>query len=145
MSDSQATMHRVLVVEDNTELLEFLQTALPKLGQFTVTCAPDGIAGLEAAITWQPHCMVIDVKMPGLDGYQLVRALRGDPTTADTPLVILTALAQERDKFTGLASGVDIYLTKPVVLPDLINAIQQAIHLSAQERAARLADLAREV
>jgi CheY-like chemotaxis protein len=136
------TSFTLLVVEDNVDLLDFLQMSLPKLGPFTVTCAADGIIGLEQAFALNPDCMVIDVKMPGLDGYQLVRALRGDQATADIPLIILTAMAQEQDQFIGLASGADIYLTKPVVLPVLVAAIHQALHLSMDERTARFTQLA---
>ncbi len=136
--------HTILIVEDNPDLLEFLQMTLPHLGNYRVVCASDGIAGLEQAIAFRPSCMVIDVKMPGLDGYQLVRTLRGDRETADIPLVILTAMAQERDQFTGMAAGADVYLTKPVILPNLIAAIQEAIRLGANDRADRYAEFAQE-
>jgi CheY-like chemotaxis protein len=80
--------------------------------------------------------------MPGLDGYQLVRALRGDPETADIPLVILTAVAQDKGQLSGLAAGADQYLTKPVSPQSLIAAIQQAMTLGQQERMRRLRVLA---
>jgi CheY-like chemotaxis protein len=88
--------------------------------------------------------MVIDVKMPGLDGYQLVRAIRGDPETAGTPLVILTAMIQDSNRFAGIAAGVDCYLTKPVKPQDLVGAIQQAIARSESERRPQLRELVKE-
>jgi CheY-like chemotaxis protein len=125
---------RVLIVEDNSDLLDLLLQALPALGPFQVTGAPDGLAGLLTFEEIHPDCVVVDVRMPELNGYQFVRALRGDPQTAATPLIILTALTQDRDRFVGLASGVDLFLTKPVLPFDLAQAILQVIARSQEER-----------
>ncbi len=124
----------VLLVEDNTELLELLMLSLPALGPFRVFGAPDGVAGLMQFSELHPDCAVIDVRMPELNGYQLVRILRGDPETAATPLIILTALTQERDQFAGLASGADLFLTKPVLPSDLAQAIEQVMARTSAER-----------
>src|SRR5262249_10146746 len=85
----------VLIVDDNEELLGSLAFALQRLGGFRVALATDGADGLEKAVALRPHCMVIDVKMPEIDGLKLVRALRGDPETAGIPLIILSALVQD--------------------------------------------------
>ena len=77
-------------------------------------------------------------------GFQLVRTLRGDPDTADIPLIILTAVPQEQGNFAGMASGADYYLTKPVTIASLVTAIQHAITTSNAERALRLQRLATE-
>ena len=127
----------VLIVEDNTELLDLLLLALPRLGGFNVVGATDGVAGLEQFYEQRPQCVVIDVKMPELNGYQLVRLLRGDPETAPTPLIILTALAQDKDQFAGLAAGADLYLIKPVSPVDLAAAINQVIAISEADRLQR--------
>lgn len=110
--NGSAELPTVLIVEDNPDLLDLLLLALPRLGPFKVVGVSDGIAGLEKCYEVCPQCMVIDIKMPGLDGYQLVRALRGDPDTASIPLIILTALAQEKEQFAGLAAGADFYIPK---------------------------------
>jgi len=132
----------LLLVDDNPDLLDMLTLALRTLGGFTIVRATDGVSGLEQAIAVRPACAVIDVLMPGLNGVQLVRALRGDPATADIPLVILTAMAQEKDLFAGLAAGADQYLTKPATPQAIIVAIQQAIALTRAERLRRLQQLA---
>jgi len=128
---------RVLLVDDNITLLQTLQLALEVLGPFTVACASNGIEGLERYFEVLPHCVVIDVKMPGLDGYQLVRALRGDPASADTPLIILSALGREKEQLAGLLSGADMYLIKPVPPQELVAAIQRAVALSTSDRQQR--------
>lgn len=128
------TTARILVVEDDPDLREFLLRVLPFYGDFQVVAAHDGVAGLEAYYDQRPDCLVIDVRMPEMDGYQLVRALRGDPDSLGTPLIILTALAQDRDVFVGYASGADRYLQKPVKPKELAEAIREAITLSDAER-----------
>lgn len=143
MTTPQPT-YTVLIVEDNVELLDILSRSLQRIGHFHVVGATNGIDGLERYYEVKPDCMVIDVKMPGLNGYQLVRALRGDPSTAQTPLIILTALIQDKDRYTGVASGADLYLTKPITPQDLAQAIQRAIQTSEQERLQRLQTLADE-
>lgn len=128
----------VLIVDDNHDLLLLITEALTLLGSYTVITADNGDDGLARAIELRPDCVVIDVRMPGLDGYQLVRALRGDPQTAALPLVILTALTQDHYRFAGLLSGADRYLTKPIKPDELVTAIQESIHLSEAERTARM-------
>lgn len=134
--------HTVLIVDDNPELLEFITDALRELGDYTVVTAGDGVEALHCFETSRPDCLVVDVRMPRLNGYQLVRALRGDPASAATPLVMLSAMAQDRDQLAGLLAGADQYLLKPVDPLALVAAIERAIHLSADERTARLLRLA---
>src|SRR5712691_10356197 len=120
MTIPSGTGYRVLISDDNRDLLDLITQSLTLLGDYTVVTADNGADGLSLVMELRPDCAVIDVKMPGLDGYQLVRALRGDPETAGTPLVILTALVQESNRFAGMAAGVDCYLTKPVKPQDLV-------------------------
>jgi hypothetical protein len=134
----------VLLVDDNVDLLELLTNSLRYIGGFRILNALDGATGLELAISERPDCVVIDVMMPGIDGFQLAHALRGDPETAEIPLVMLTALAQEENRLAGLLSGADRYLVKPVRIPDLIEVIQAAIATSRAEREHTLRELAEE-
>ncbi len=132
----------VLVVDDNVQLLSFITDTLTELGNYRVVVADDGIKGLERCCELHPDCMLVDVKMPGLDGYQLVKALRGDPATADVPLIILSALAQETDQLVGMLAGADQYLLKPVDPLELVAAIERTIQVSAEERRRRQRELA---
>src|SRR5690349_5735583 len=106
--------YKVLIVDDNPNLLSIITDSLLELGNFQVVTAADGAEGLAAFYAEHPVCRVIGVKTPGLAGFQLVRAIRGDPETACTPLIILTALVQDITRFTGKAARVDCYLPKPV-------------------------------
>ena len=131
---------RVLLVDDNLELLEAVRFAL--LDEYrieTATSAEEALERIEQmALGGLPDCMVIDVKMPGLNGVQLVRILRGDPTTAQIPLIILSAFVQGEDILRGQLAGVDRYLAKPFDLQILIDAIQEAARLTSAQRLARL-------
>jgi len=138
---SARTGHTILVIDDNRQLLDLITDSLTLLGDYTVVTAENGAEGLARAVEARPDCAIIDVKMPGLDGYQLVRALRGDPATASIPLIILTALVQDHYRFAGLLAGADRYLTKPIKPPDLVLAIHAAIELSEGERLRRTQDL----
>lgn len=130
----------ILLVDDNPAILTMLTFGLAD--EFTIFTATDGAAGLQAVEDAHPHCVVVDIKMPNLDGFQFIRALRGDPATLHIPLIILTALHQDMGELAGMASGADRYLTKPVVPSELIPAIYSAIAISDERRMARLRALA---
>lgn len=141
MSTSPEPTYTVLLVDDNLDLLRALQFALEELSGFHVICANDGIEGLERFYDLRPDCVVIDVKMPGMTGYQLMRAFRGDSDSLETPLIMLTALAQDKDQFAGLAVGADVYLTKPVKPQVLAETIHRVIAEGPQERIRRFQEL----
>jgi DNA-binding response OmpR family regulator len=134
MAEAETTGATVLVVDDDPDLLQALTDALELLGNYRVVSATDGIQALERFYETRPDCLIIDVKMPGLDGYQLVRALRGDSDSASTPLIILSALAQEQNQFAGLALGADEYLVKLAPIYEVVAAVQRVISISAAER-----------
>ncbi|HEV2238533.1 MAG TPA: response regulator [Ktedonobacterales bacterium] len=133
-----AERYRILIVDDNHDLLALITESLALLGDYEVETVDNGAEGLKRAVELRPDCVIIDIRMPGLDGYQLVRALRGDAQTASLPLVILTALTQEYQRFAGLLAGADHYLTKPIKPSDLVAAIEETIRLSQEERKQRL-------
>lgn len=141
-AQTDETARRVLVVDDDPALLTALTDGLELVGGYEVISACDGATGLERFFTAQPDCVVVDVRMPGLNGYQFVRALRGDPETAQTPIIVLSALVQDREQLAGLLTGADAYLTKPVKIVDLVLTIDKAVRLTAEERARRARDLA---
>ncbi len=122
-------MKKVLVIDDNPTIVELIKYAVNLQGAYDVVVAYDGVQGLERVYAEQPDCVIIDVKMPRLDGYQLARCLRGDPRTLNVPLIILSAMTREQDQMTGYLSGVDEYLTKPFKPSALNAAIERVIRL----------------
>jgi len=134
---STHTTRRVLVIDDDPALVALLTDSLQMLGRFDVASASDGATGLQRYFELAPDCVVVDIRMPGLNGYQFIRALRGDPDTAQTPIVVLSALVQDRDALAGLLSGADAYLFKPVTIADLLRTIDESIHLSEEQRSLR--------
>jgi two-component system alkaline phosphatase synthesis response regulator PhoP len=133
-----------LLVDDNPDLLESIRFAISTLGDgdLRVETATDGAHGLERVYELHPDCVVVDVKMPNMNGYQMVLALRGDPETASIPLVLLSALVQDHDQAAGMLAGADQYLTKPTPPRKILEAIYRCIRLTEQERQQRLENLA---
>lgn len=108
-----ARRRRVLIVEDNADARESLQVLL-RLAGHEVEAAEDGPSGLKKVETFRPDVALIDLGLPGMDGYDLVRALRKLPQTQATRFIALTAYGQTADRRRALAAGFDVHLTKPV-------------------------------
>jgi signal transduction histidine kinase/ligand-binding sensor domain-containing protein/DNA-binding response OmpR family regulator len=117
----------ILVVEDNAELRKFIRMHLRD--RFRVLEAADGLQGLELARRDLPDLVLSDVMMPGLDGYALCRALKGDPETDFIPVILLTARAATEDRLAGLRGEADAYLTKPFQVEELTVQIDNLIAL----------------
>ena len=136
--------YTILLIDDDRGLLPSLAAMLRTLTDYTVETAENGAAGLERFFEVHPHCVVVDVKMPELDGYQFARAIRGDPASAATPIIFFSAMAQKMDRLIGLAAGGDHYLIKPVKPLLLLEAIRAAIAIGEEERQRRLQQLAQD-
>jgi DNA-binding response OmpR family regulator len=130
---------KVLVVDDNPMIVELIKHSITSHAQaYEVIMAYDGEEGLTRFYEERPDCVIIDVKMPGLDGYQLVRCLRGDPTSADVPIIILSAMIREADQLQGWYSGADEYITKPFKPAALFAALERVMHLTLEQRLERM-------
>jgi CheY-like chemotaxis protein/MinD-like ATPase involved in chromosome partitioning or flagellar assembly len=104
---------KILIVDDDNDTLGFLNLILTRQGYQTVV-ARDGMEALRLAHSANPDLVILDVMMPGMDGYEVARSLRRHPDTALTPILMYTAKTQMADKLMGYDVGVDIYLTKPI-------------------------------
>jgi len=133
---------KVLVIDDNPTIVELIRHAGRMQGKYDVVVAYDGVQGLEQFYRAQPDCVIVDVKMPRMDGYQVVRCIRGDSATAHTPLIILSAMIEEDDQMTGLLSGVDEYLAKPFRPSVLCATLERVMQITPEQREQRIERLA---
>ncbi len=107
---------RVLIVDDEPQIRRALRTALTAHG-YEVEVAEDGRTGLEAIAAWAPDAVVLDLVMPGVDGFEVLRQTRA---WSDVPVIVLSARGQETDKVAALDGGADDYLTKPFGMGELL-------------------------
>ncbi len=116
----------VLIIDDSPTELHLFQGMLEKAG-FDTLVADSGEEGIKAAISARPDCILMDVVMPGMNGFQATRRLTKDPMTAPIPVIMITTKDQETDKIWGMRQGAVEYLVKPVVEKDLIAMINQVM------------------
>lgn len=119
-------MPRVLIVDDSPTEIHVLKTMLEKHG-FEIISAESGEDGIALAKSDKPDVILMDVVMPGLNGFQATRQLTNDPETANIPVIIVTTKNQETDKAWGLRQGAKDYLTKPIHEADLVTKINAVI------------------
>jgi DNA-binding response OmpR family regulator len=136
-----STPKKVLVIDDSPTVLEMVRRTLAGQG-YVVVLAHDGVEGLEQFASAQPDCVIVDVMMPGMDGFQFTRVLRGDMRSSRTPLIMLTALSTPDKQLTGLLSGADDYLVKPFNPQELTATIERVMALTPEQRERRLIRLA---
>jgi DNA-binding response OmpR family regulator len=110
---------RILVVEDDRDIADLISHALAKAGYETdrVASGPDALASARAAA---PDAIILDLMLPGLDGFDVCRALRAHDGTAAIPIIMLTARGEEADRVAGLELGADDYVTKPFSAKELV-------------------------
>ena len=120
----------VLVVDDASENLTFVRELLKAL--YKVKLANSGERALEvAADTAPPDLILLDIRMPGIDGYEVCRRLKADPRTAAIPVIFLTALTDSADEEKGLALGAVDYITKPISGPIMLARVRTHLNLKA--------------
>ncbi|WP_193165958.1 response regulator transcription factor [Microbulbifer hainanensis] len=127
---------RILVVEDNVDILTNVLDYLELKG-YSVDCAQDGLSGLHLAATHHYDLIVLDIMLPGIDGFQLCQRLRED-ARRDTPILMLTARDTLEDRLQGLHAGADDYLVKPFSLAELVARIEA---ITRRSRGAGVAEL----
>ena len=115
---------KVLVCDDERHIVRLIQVNLERQGYQVVT-AFDGKEGLEKIRSEKPNLVVLDVMMPYMDGFEVLKNLRREPETENLPVIMLTAKAQDKDVFEGYHYGADMYLTKPFNPMELVTFVKR--------------------
>ena len=125
----------VMVMEDEKEIRDLVRYNLERAG-FRVTAVADGDEGLKRVFASRPDVLVLDLMLPGRNGLEVLRELRGEPLTRDLPVLVLTARGAEMDKLLGFDHGADDYLTKPFSPRELIARLRALLRRARPERGA---------
>ncbi|HEV3227261.1 MAG TPA: response regulator [Acidimicrobiales bacterium] len=123
----------VLVVDDDPVILKLLEVNFEMEG-FTVLVARDGQEGIDVARADQPDLIVSDIMMPKKSGLELVIELKGDSSTREIPIILLSAKAQNADVRSGMDAGADDYVTKPFEPLDLVDRVNRLLETRASKR-----------
>ena len=117
---------KILAVDDERHIVRLIQVNLERAGYQVVT-AFDGTDALKKVTSDKPDLIVLDVMMPKMDGFEVLKRLQANPETREIPIIMLTAKAQDADVFRGWASGVSAYLTKPFNPLELITFVKRIL------------------
>ena len=118
---------KILVIDDEIDILDLLEMLLTTEG-YEVFQASNGVDGLLYADIHQPDLILLDLMMPGMDGYAVISSLKDKPSVANIPVIMLTAMAQAKEKIKGLTAGAEDYITKPFDTKELILRIESVLN-----------------
>ncbi len=121
----------VLVVDDEADIRELLRAVLEGIIGVETVGAPDGYEALALARRVKPALVVLDLMMPGLDGFAVARQLKADPTTSSIPIVAVTALRDVRPR--AIEAGCTDFIAKPIEVDHFVNAVRRLLGLTAQD------------
>lgn len=129
MTGSAGNTPRVLYVEDDKDLQFPISQILGILG-YEVACADNGKMGVEKAESWKPDIILMDVRMPVMNGPEAIRILRSKPNTERTPIFVLSAYSDSKTRDSCRQAGADAFFTKPVDIEKVDAAIKQALKIA---------------
>jgi two-component system, OmpR family, alkaline phosphatase synthesis response regulator PhoP len=127
----------ILAVDDERNIVRLVEVNLKRLGH-RVSTAFDGEEALEKVRIDRPDLIISDVMMPKVDGFELLKRLKMDPGTADIPVIMLTAKAQDKDIFQGWSFGADCYLTKPFNPAEFLVWVQRTLAVAERPEGDRI-------
>ena len=122
--------HKILLVDDDRDLLEMLCSIFRRAGYTNLVTASSGVEALQTWREQQPELIVLDVMMPGMDGFEVLREIR---RTSHIPVLMLTARGEAEDRIEGLEIGADDYLSKPFLPKELLLRVQAILHRTYPE------------
>jgi CheY-like chemotaxis protein len=125
--------HTLLYVEDNPANLMLVEQIIDCHPHIRMLSAQDGRLGLELTHSERPDVILMDINLPGINGFQMLKILREDKLTASIPVIAISANAMPRDIQKGLEAGFFRYLTKPIKVNEFMNALNMALELVATE------------
>src|SRR2546423_5647648 len=125
---------RILIVEDEKDVVDLLTLNLRKAGGFVVSIATDGAAGLAKAREGKPDFIILDLMLPKMPGLEVCKILKSDSATRHIPILMLTARAEEIDRIIGLEFGADDYVTKPFSPREVILRIKAILRRSDNDQ-----------
>lgn len=128
-------LQKILIVEDEPDVADLVTFNLKRAG-FEVVVAHDGLVGQQKALDENPDLILLDLMLPGKDGFAVFKELRRDTRTNRTPVIMLTARAQTEDRIHGLEAGADDYLTKPFSPKELVLRVKSVLRRSESPPAA---------
>jgi len=117
----------ILYIEDNASNLRLMEQLLQRFPQIQLDTANEAFRGLYKARTENPDLIILDINLPGMDGFEALKVLKQDPVSSKLPVVALSANAMSHDIERGLAAGFDAYLTKPVLFAELISTLNDLL------------------
>lgn len=117
---------RILIIEDDRSTARLTEYTLQQAG-YEVDVASDGFEGLRRALAEHPDLIILDIMLPGLDGYEVCHRVRQKPETANLPILMISAKARQDDKDIGLRVGADEYLTKPVDPSEILARVESLL------------------
>ena len=117
----------ILIIDDNKELCKTVKRGLEVLGDFKVAAAFDGNEGIKLAKRYKPHLILLDIQMPKMDGFEVLKALKGNDATIAIPVVMLTANADDVSKIIASQMYDEDYITKPVDLNELNTRVENVL------------------
>jgi len=117
---------KILIIEDDPATSRLVEYTLRHRGYEVIT-ATNGLQGVQKAHSESPDLIILDIMLPGIDGFEICRRLRSEPATGKTAILMFSAKAQEIDKETGIIAGADDYLTKPAAPMEIVNRVEKLL------------------
>ncbi|MFH1353345.1 MAG: response regulator, partial [bacterium] len=117
---------KILVVDDEENIVELITVNLENAG-YTVISAFDGESGLKKALSEMPDLVILDARMPGMDGFSVCKSIKDNPKTKDIPVIFLTAATQKKDYENAKVSGCDYYFPKPFDPLELVKIVDSIL------------------